>query len=475
MIERFKFPRRLSPLCLLLLAPLEARVTVDAPAASTTTVTLTLGEGRLLRFDQPVESVLLADTKVADVQMVSPGVAYVYASALGHTNMIALGVDRREHDRIELQVVPATRSLRNSRRELATSHTVEVVSLGTAVRAQGNAATLTDATRATGELEAMAGPQRAAINDMTVAGASQVNIRVRFAEMSRSKMQQYGVNWDAVVNGGAFDFGFMSGGAIAGAANRLKLGAHWDGNRIDAVLDALQTEGALTILAEPNITTMSGQTASFLAGGEIPVPVPVTNQQVGIEYKSFGVSLLFTPVLQPNGRIAMRIRPEVSSLSATGMVTIAGTQLPAFQVRRADTMVEMGSGQTIAIAGLFQRDTARDVNKLPLLGDIPILGQLLRSERFQRRDTELVILITPYLVAPVSDHGLHTPSALAATAAGQVNDDNLRRMAERPDDLRQGRDTGPAMAAPLVRAARRLTDGPPSAEKASPPPPPPPQ
>src|SRR5690606_40281894 len=154
---------------------------------------------------------------------------------------------------------------------------------------------------------------------------------------------------------------------------------------------------------------VTGHTASFLAGGEIPVPVPVNSDLVGIEYKSYGVSLVFTPTLLPNDRISLQVRPEVSTLSSAGLVEIAGVDVPSFNVRRADTQVEVGSGQPFAIAGLFQRGNSTDSNKLPLLGDLPILGNLFRSKRFQRNETELVILITPYLVQPVSEKTTASP------------------------------------------------------------------
>ena len=161
---------------------------------------------------------------------------------------------------------------------------------------------------------------------------------------------------------------------------------------VDGLLQALQRNNLLQILAEPNITAVTGETASFLAGGEIPIPVPVGNDLVGIEYKQFGVSLMFTPVLLPNERISLEVRPEVSSLTSSG-VEIGGISVPGLQVRRADTVVEVGSGQTFAIAGLFQRDASNAIERVPVLGDLPILGNLFRSRRFQRSETELVILI----------------------------------------------------------------------------------
>ncbi|TIS76436.1 MAG: type II and III secretion system protein family protein, partial [Mesorhizobium sp.] len=182
------------------------------------------------------------------------------------------------------------------------------------------------------------------------------------------------------------------------------------GFNFDVLVEALQRNGIVKILAEPNLTAVTGQTASFLAGGEIPVPVPQSADTVTVEYKSFGVSLTFTPTLIGRNRIGLHVRPEVSSVSTNAAaVSVNGFNLPSFVVRKADTIVEVASGQTFAIAGLFQQSFTRNLEKFPVLGDVPVLGALFQSQRFQREETELVILITPYLVEPVSDQSLATP------------------------------------------------------------------
>jgi pilus assembly protein CpaC len=375
---------------------------------------LPLGQGRIIRFDQPVESVFMADAKIADVRVVSPGVVYVHALKTGRTNLIALSPDEDTRGNVDFWVVPDSRSVQETQRAVQPNSTIDISLFGDQPTAKGHAQSMQEAMDTAATLEAYAPESTPVVNDTTVAGANQVNIRVRFAEVSRNQLLRYGITWDAMVNAGSFSFGLVTGGGLAGeaasgASNALSAGASWNGNRVDVLLEALQANGILTVLAEPNITAVTGETASFLAGGEIPVPVPVTNEQVGIEYKQYGVSLLFTPRLLPTGRISMRVRPEVSSLSSAGMVNIANLQVPALQVRRADTTVEVGSGQTFAIAGLFQRNASQDIEKVPVVGDVPILGDLFRSKRFQRNETELVILITPYLVEPVEERSLKTP------------------------------------------------------------------
>nr|WP_245962072.1 type II and III secretion system protein family protein [Stutzerimonas urumqiensis] len=389
--------------CLLAgLLPLAAQarpVTLDP--GSDQRIGLAPGEGRVLRFPGRVESLFVADPAIADVRVVSDGVAYVYAKSLGATDLIALGAEQQDRGRVRLEVRPE-------------AGTVRVDLAGRRALASGSTDSVASALAVQGTLDSQAAEGQPALNLATYEGAPQVNIRVRFAEVSRQQLLSYGVNWNALVNAGNFTFGLVTGGPLAGAAaegatNLIGGGFSSGSGSVDVLLDALQSNGLLEILAEPNITAMTGQTASFLAGGEIPVPVPVGNELVGIEYKPYGVSLTFTPTLLPGDRIGLRVRPEVSSLSGSSTVEIAGLTVPTFRIRRADTQVEVGSGQTFAIAGLFQRDNTQDMDRLPLLGDLPVLGALFRSKRFQQSETELVILITPYLVEPSGERELATP------------------------------------------------------------------
>jgi pilus assembly protein CpaC len=203
------------------------------------------------------------------------------------------------------------------------------------------------------------------------------------------------------------------------------------GQAVSATIDALATEGLIKELAEPDLTAMSGQTASFLAGGEFPVPISGATSNgvptITVEFKSFGVSLSCTPTVIDAHHLNLRIRPEVSALTAVGAVSlpITATQsvtIPALTVRRAETAVELGSGESFALAGLLQHESAQDISKVPLLGDIPILGALFRSNAFQRKETELVIIVTPYLVNPVA-------TRLAAPTDGLVHASDPQQVA----------------------------------------------
>ena len=179
---------------------------------------------------------------------------------------------------------------------------------------------------------------------------------------------------------------------------------------MNTLLDALQGEGLISVLAQPNLTAISGATANFLAGGEFPVPVAQGLNEVTVEWKRFGVSVDFTPVVLNGNRISVKVRPEVSELSDQGAIVLNNIKIPSVTVRRADTTVELASGQSFAIAGLYQKNLTNQVNDFPGLGELPIIGPLLRSSSFQRNETELVIIVTPYIVHPVSEQGdLHTP------------------------------------------------------------------
>jgi len=410
---RFSASGYLIGLLTVLIAPLGCAQ--EIARGSSGALDLASGEGRILHFKAPVESVLVAEPEVADLQVVGPGMIYLFGKAPGQTSLIALGNNGQQVAELSLVVASGTQGVSRPLKSLHPDSVVQVGAAGKRVVAKGAVRDVAEATDLNALLGGTAGEgMDPAINNATYGGSAQVNIRVRFAEISRSELLRYGVSWNALFNNGTFSFGLLTGGALAGdaargASNVISAGLSSGNVNIDAMLEALQSNGILEILAEPNITAMTGQTASFLAGGEVAVPVPVSRDMVGIEYKPYGVSLLFSPTLLPNGRIALQVRPEVSSLTGSNTVNVNGYLVPSFRVRRADTRVEVGSGQTFAIAGLFQRESSQDLEKVPMLGDMPILGSLFRSKRFQRNETELVILITPYLVQPVPGRTLATP------------------------------------------------------------------
>ena len=268
---------------------------------------------------------------------------------------------------------------------------------------------------------------------LAVLGGQQVNLRVRIAEMSRNVIRQLGINWVNArpISANTRRFARRSPpirsptrpvAASPGSPPATISTRSATCSDINAVIDAMAQDNLVHVLAEPNLTAMSGETASFLVGGEFPIPVAQQNNQVTIEFKQYGVSLAFVPTVISGGRINMRVRPEVSALTTLGAVQIgvgnSTIQIPALTVRRAETTVELASGQSFAIAGLLQDTTTMTGNALPGIGEVPILGALFRSDAFQRNETELVIVITPYLVNGVSNPGA-TEAADRRLAAAQ--------------------------------------------------------
>jgi pilus assembly protein CpaC len=266
------------------------------------------------------------------------------------------------------------------------------------------------------------------INRVGVTSSNQVNLRVRIAEISRDVEKQLGFNWqfigEAFGINTAFSFvnPFVGIGAVADAVG---ISHKNSGRDVNTVISALEEEGLINILAEPNLTALSGETASFLAGGEFPILVP-DEDRIVVEFKKFGVSLAFTPTVLSDGQINLHVRPEVSRLTSEGAVNLPLNSntvitVPALSVRRAETTVELGSGQSFAIGGLLNNDVAHDIHKVPGLGDVPIIGRLFTSDRFRRNESELVIIVTPYLVRP-------SPQRLALPNDGFQPPNDLERL-----------------------------------------------
>lgn len=392
-----------------------------------TTVTIPVSQGRLLRFDDLLDSVFVADPGIADIRMVSSDLIYVYGKAAGVTNLMvvsrnggknvnASGVPQKHTASVKLNVILDETPAKEAQKEWAPETPLKVTIFGRRTAVKGALNNIDEAVDAENLAETYSTKDQPPINKTTLSGSNQINIRVRFAEALRSGLRKFGIDWNVGVKNGNFLFGLEKSGDTEDA--NLALGVNAKDFNVEVLIEALQANGTLRILAEPNLTAVTGETASFLAGGEVPVPVPnfQNGNNIAVQYKPFGVSLNFTPTLVTGNRIAMRIKPEVSSIASLSNFAVQGFSLPAFTVRRAETTVEMASGQTFAIAGLFQSEVTTDIRKVPLLGDVPILRELFRSKRYQRNETELVILITPYLVRPVSDKSLTTPLEPANTS-----------------------------------------------------------
>ncbi|MFI5461662.1 MAG: type II and III secretion system protein family protein, partial [Isosphaerales bacterium] len=268
------------------------------------------------------------------------------------------------------------------------------------------------------------------INHLQITAPNQVNLRVKVAEVSRSVVRNLGIDWSTAFNIGGFTFSAITAGAslplaLAGASvatpgtpNQVLIG----NGSTSALINALATEGLVTLLAEPNLTAVSGETATFLAGGQFPIPVPQSSggggSVVTIEFKNFGVSLGFTPTIIGGGRISLKVAPDVTQLDFTHTVTIAGSVIPSFIERNANTTVELASGQSFAIGGLIQNTGNLSNQSVPGLGDIPVLGELFKSDQFTHDESELVIIVTPYIVTPVSGKLAAPTDALMGPSGG---------------------------------------------------------
>ena len=300
------------------------------------------------------------------------------------------------------------------------------------VTAWRGTSTPADAERILSTLRPYLGPGQSIDNRLVVDTPLTVNLRVRVVEVARTVTRQLGINWAAATS--KFAGGFVTGVSIVDRVtdvtnppDTILAGYQGANGSVNAIIDALAQNQLAVILAEPNLTAQSGEIASFLAGGEYPIPVAEQNGTISIEYKQYGVSLAFVPTVLSANRISLKVRPEVSELTTQGAVSISNGTLtlsvPALTVRRADTTVELGSGQSFAIAGLLSDTSTQNARGLPYLGELPVLGPLFRSTAFQRGQTELVIIVTPYLVRGVSN-----PAALVTPTRDLVLSSDLDRI-----------------------------------------------
>ena len=407
-------------------APLSKKNGASVLAPSEGNLSIEVNKGTLIRLDRPASEVFIANPEIADVQVKSNRVIYIFGRAQGETSFYALDKDDQTIFSSNVTVTRNLSALRTAYTRLLPGAPVKVVMLGQLVVLEGNVGSPAEAAMAEKLARSILLTDQV-MNSVNVLQPTQVNLRVRIAEVSRTVLKQLGVNWEGFYTGSTVGFGIANGrdvsNIIADPVTQLPLeifnrpdvgnslfGEIFTGGiDLNYAIDALDQEGFIKVLAEPNLTALTGQTANFLAGGEFPIPIP-SRDGLGIEYREFGVKLEFTPTVMSTGRISMHVKPEVSDLSTAGAIRVEGISVPSISTRRAETTVELGSGQSFAIAGLIENNVVQDSNKFPGLGDLPILGALFRSEEFRREETELLIVITPYIVRPVSDRQLSLPT-----------------------------------------------------------------
>jgi pilus assembly protein CpaC len=427
-------------------------VAAAQPAAAgtyrpTTKVLLSVGEGQMLRLPRNVADVWTSNPAVADVYVSNPRQINLFGKEAGEATVIATAADGSIVYGANVRVNQNITSVDEMLRAAMPQSNVRVLNVGQLAVLTGTVASPEESAQAEQLVAAMLNPgvdmtkdgatcKICVVNRLNTATPLQVNLKVKIAEVNRSLLKQVGVNLLSSDPTSGFKFGIgqgpagvtsgpgsspfdvnslLTGGTTLGAAGKLF------GLDIAGAIDLAAKDGLVTILAEPNLTALSGETASFLAGGEYPIPVSQSLGAVTIEYKQYGVGLAFTPIVLADGRISMRVRPEVSELSNEGAVKLNDFLVPALTTRRAETTVELGSGQSFMIAGLLRNTNTNDITKAPFLGDLPILGALFRSTSFRRSETELVIIVTPYLVRPTSGQlALPTDGYRAPTDTQQV-------------------------------------------------------
>ena len=383
-----------------------------------------VGKGKILHLDNPASTVIAADPTIADAQVISPNMIYINAKGVGETTITAIDSKDNEILRAVVNVTRNITRLNNIVKTMEPDAKVKFQSVDGALIMSGDVSSPLQAD----EIKRIAAPfvksGQTLVNMLHPLGSNQVMLKVKIAEVDRTELKRFGISLQNLSSASSFAFGVVNGRSISdvsssaftrnGTDNALFGNFSDSHTNINGVLDALEDNNLVTTLAEPNLTTQSGQAASFLAGGEIPVPSVTgsgASAQVSVTYQPYGVKLDFTPTVLSKDRISLSVAPEVSSIAPTGGVVDAGFNIPALLSRKASTTVELGSGQSFAIAGLIENDRSNDINKFPFLGDVPVLGSLFRSNQFQHNQTELVIIVTPYIVGAVdSAKALHSPT-----------------------------------------------------------------
>ena len=392
-------------------------------------IELEVNKGQIINLSRPAAHIFIADPDIADIDVRSPNYIYVYGLKVGETSIHALDVDHKEIMHEDIIVKHNTARLKSLFKELMPDANISFTSTGGGLILKGSVNTPEDAEKALSLANSVVQTGTQLVNMLKVKGSDQVMLKVRVAEVARSELKNFGINLSDILTKGSFSFSLFTGrnftsstGAFIRDGNNINIGGGSNVNSITGVIDALETEGLVKILAEPNLTAKSGEAASFLAGGEYPIPVPQENGVTSIEYREFGVKLDFTPTVLSDERISLQVAPEVSNLTSSS-VQINNNNIPTLSTRRVSTTVELGSGESFAIAGLMKSDSSNDVNKFPWLGDVPVLGALFSSNDFQKNETELVVIVTPYIV-----RGVKNPEKLVAPTDGMEVPNDFERI-----------------------------------------------
>ncbi len=400
---------------------------------------LALGVGKSIVIDLPrdIKDVLVADPKVANAVVRSAQRAYIIGAAVGQTNIVFFDSAGQQIAAYDIAVKRDLNGARAALKAALPNSDIQIEGLGDAVILTGTAASPIEAQQA-GDLAArLAGGPEKVVNSITVRGRDQVMLKVTVAEVARSIIKQLGIDLSGQLNYGTAVVNFNNANPftqtgqplVAGNAITTSFGST---PSVKATVRAMESAGVVRTLAEPNLTAISGESATFISGGEFPISTGVTCQttaagSVGqcapsIAFKKFGISLNFTPVVLTEGRISLRVMTEVSEVSNDNSINITGIQVPSIKTRRAETTLEIPSGGSMAMAGLIQDQTKQAINGLPGLSQLPVLGSLFRSRDYINNQTELMVLVTPYIVRAVKQKDLSRPDDGFASASDPQSD-----------------------------------------------------
>ena len=389
---------------------------------------LALGIGKSIVIDLPrdIKDVLVADPKIANAVVRSAQRAYIIGAAIGQTNIVFFDSAGQQIAAYDIAVTRDLNGVRAALKQALPSSDIQVEGLGDGVILTGSAASPIEAQQAHDLAARLAGGADKVVNSIVVRGRDQVMLKVTVAEVARSIVKQLGIDLSGSLNYGTAVVNFNNANPFTANTAPLVPGnalttSFGSTPSVQATLRAMESAGVVRTLAEPNLTAISGESATFISGGEFPIPTGVTCQtttagSIGqcvqtVSFKKFGISLNFTPVVLSEGRISLRVMTEVSEVSTENSLTggAGGTTIPSIKTRRVETTLEIPSGGAMAMAGLIQDQTKQAINGLPGLSQLPVLGALFRSRDYVNKQTELMVLVTPYIVRAVAQKDLSRP------------------------------------------------------------------
>ena len=400
-------------------------------------VRLGLGKSMIVRLPRPAVDVLVSDPGTVDAVTRTATTTYLIGKKIGLTNTFFFDAQGREILNLEIQVERDLAVLGRMLRKVVPGSDVRLESINDNVILTGSVSSPAESSQVADVAARFVGKPEQVLNMLSISGKDQVSLKVTIVEMQRTVLKQLGVDLTSMFSIGqtVLDLATVNPFSLGSALSGTQLTADYasGGTTVGGVLRAMERHGLIRTLAEPTLTAVSGESAKFLAGGEFPVPVGADNGRVTIEFKPFGVGLGFTPVVLSEGRISLKVSTEVSELSSDNALTLgtntdATLTIPSLVTRRAETVVEMPSGGSLVMAGLIKEQTKQDLNGIPGIKDLPILGALFRSRDYERADTELVVIVTPYIVSPVArdrlarpDQGLNIAHDAGTVLLGRLN------------------------------------------------------